>query len=287
MTGNRKRGFWHDAWHRFKRERLAMVCLSVVLIYGLIAILSKVGVIATPWDAAVGPQYSPPSAEDMKLWMGTDIFGRSVFYKMIHGARVAMSVGLISVLVSVPVGVVLGAVSGYYGGWVDEVVVWLINVISAVPYMMLLVAITFVLGKGLSSVYIALGATSWIGLTRVIRGEVMKHKSREYVVAAEALGASNFQRIFKHILPNVSHFIIIDISLQFMGAIKAEVILSFLGIGVQGQPSWGIMIDDAKMELARGVWWQLSAATIAMFVVVLAFNILGDGLRDALDPKIK
>jgi len=139
----------------------------------------------------------------------------------------------------------------------------------------------------LSSIYIALGVTSWISLCRVIRGEFIKHKSREYVVAAESLGASHFSRIFKHILPNVSHFVIIDFSINFMSAIKAEVILSFLGLGVQGQPSWGVMIDDSKLELSRGVWWQLGGATIAMFFVVLAFNLLGDSLRDALDPKIK
>ena len=152
---------------------------------------------------------------------------------------------------------------------------------------MLLIAIAYVLGKGLTTIYIALGVTSWIGLARVIRGEFMKHKEREYVLAAASLGATTQSRIFKHILPNVSHFVIINLSMQFMGAIKSEVILSFLGLGVQGQPSWGVMIDDAKLELARGVWWQLAGASGAMFFVVLAFNILGDSLRDALDPKIR
>jgi peptide/nickel transport system permease protein len=120
-----------------------------------------------------------------------------------------------------------------------------------------------------------------------MRGEFIKHKSREYVIAADSLGATHRSKIFKHIFPNVSHFVIINLSMQFMSAIKSEVILSFLGLGVQGQPSWGVMIDDAKLELARGVWWQLAGATVAMFFVVLAFNILGDSLRDALDPKIK
>ena len=152
---------------------------------------------------------------------------------------------------------------------------------------MLLIAITYVLGKGIVSIYIALGITAWVGLARVIRGEFLKHKERDYVVAAEVLGASHAARIFRHILPNVFHFVIISFSIQFMGAIKAEVILSFLGLGVQGQPSWGIMIDDAKLELARGVWWQLAGATGAMFFIVLALNILADSLRDALDPKIK
>jgi peptide/nickel transport system permease protein len=186
-----------------------------------------------------------------------------------------------------PVGVILGALAGYFGGWVDDLVVWFYTTLSSIPNIMLLVAITFVLGKGLTAIYVALGATAWVSLARVIRGEFIKHKSRDYVVAANSLGASHGSRIFKHILPNVSHFVIINTSIQFVSAIKSEVILSFLGLGVQGQPSWGVMIDDAKLEVMRGVWWQLTFATLGMTFVVLAFNILGDSLRDALDPKLK
>ncbi|MGB0453048.1 MAG: ABC transporter permease, partial [Bacteriovoracaceae bacterium] len=136
-------------------------------------------------------------------------------------------------------------------------------------------------------VCLALGLTSWVTLCRMIRAEVMRHKDREYVQAAESLGAGHFRKLFRHILPNVLHIVIINFSLQFMIAIKSEVILSYLGLGVQGKPSWGRMIDDAKLELARDVWWQLAAATFAMFIIVLAFNLLADALRDALDPKLK
>ena len=146
---------------------------------------------------------------------------------------------------------------------------------------------SLILGKGLTSIYIALGLTAWAGLCRLIRGEVMKHKNREYVQAASALGAGHMRKLFIHIIPNVTHIVIIRTSLQFQVAIKSEVILSYLGLGVSGQPSWGTMIDDAKLELARGFWWQFIGATAAMFIVVLAFNILGDALRDALDPKLK
>ena len=152
---------------------------------------------------------------------------------------------------------------------------------------MLLISITMILGKGIFAVYIALGATSWVTLCRLIRGEVMKHKEREYVQAAGAIGGGHFRKLFLHILPNVTHIVIINTSLQFQFAIKSEVILSYLGLGVQGEPSWGTMIDDAKLELSRGVWWQLAGATTAMFLVVLAFNLLGDALRDSLDPKLK
>lgn len=283
----RSKSLWQDAWRRLKKDKLAMLSLGVISFYVIVALLTKFGLIANPWDAEVGGAYAPPSTASIKTIMGTDIFGRSVFYKMLHGTRVAMSVGLVSALISIPIGVTLGALSGYFGGIIDEVIVWFYTTVSSIPSMILLVAIAFVLGKGLSTVYIALGATSWVSLCRLIRGEFMKHKSREYVVAAESIGAGHAIRIFRHILPNVMHIVIINLSLQFQTAIKTEVILSFLGLGVQGQPSWGVMIDDSKLELARGVWWQLSAATLAMFFVVLAFNIFGDSLRDALDPKMK
>ena len=281
------KSLWVDAWHRMRREKLAMLSLGVIVAYSLVAILAKLGAIATPWDVEVAGAYAAPSFGSLKTIMGSDIFGRSVFYKTIQGTRIAMSVGLVTSIITIPIGVVLGALAGYFGGVIDEIIVWFYTTISSIPSIMLLVAFTYVLGKGIFSVYIALGVTSWVTLARLVRGEFMKHKSREYVVAAEAIGAGHLIRIFRHIFPNVIHIVIINLSLQFQMAIKTEVILSYLGLGVQGQPSWGVMIDDAKLELARGVWWQLTAATIAMSFIVLAFNIFGDALRDAFDPKLK
>jgi peptide/nickel transport system permease protein len=281
------RSLWKDGWVRLKKDRLAVFCLMIVLFYSLIGLMAKFGIIATPWDRVIGAPYLAPSLDSLEMILGTDIFGRSVFYKVIQGTRIAMSVGLMSSLMSIPIGVILGALAGYFGGWIDDLVVWFYSTLSSIPNIMLLIAIAYVMGKGMTAIYVALGITAWVSLARVIRGEFVKHKSRDYVIAAESLGAGHLSRIFKHILPNVSHFIIINFSIQFMSAIKSEVILSFLGLGVQGQPSWGVMIDDARLELSRGVWWQLAGATIAMFFVVLAFNILGDSLRDAIDPKIK
>lgn len=281
------RSLWKDAFYRLKKDKIAVACVFIVVFYALIGVLTKMGLLATPWDNVVGEPYQPPSLKSVELLLGTDIFGRSVFYKVIQGTRIAMSVGLISSLISIPIGVVLGALAGYFGGWIDEAIVWFYTTLSSIPNIMLLIAIAYVMGKGLTAIYVALGITAWVSLARVIRGEFIKHKSRDYVIAAESIGARHVSRMLKHILPNVSHFIIINISIQFMSAIKSEVILSFLGLGVQGQPSWGVMIDDARLELSRGVWWQLAGATVGMFFIVLAFNILGDALRDALDPKIK
>jgi len=275
------------AWMRLKKDKSAIVCASIIIFYALIAFFTRIGVIAPQWDVVVGEQYMPPSFEKFELWFGTDIFGRSVIYKTIHGTKLAMSVGLVVAMLSVPIGIFFGAIAGYFGKWMDELIVWFYTTLSSIPNIMLLLAIAIAVGKGTAAIYISLCATSWIGLARVMRGEFIKHKNRDYVVAAHSLGASNFSKIFKHILPNVSHFVILNFSLQFMSSIKAEVILSFLGLGAKGEPSWGVMIDDAKLELARGVWWQLASATGAMFFIVLAFNIFGDALRDALDPKIK
>lgn len=280
----KENSLWKDAFKRLTRDKWALASLIVVVIYAVVALLSAAGLIASDWAQEVGASNLPPSAEHL---FGTDIFGRSVFSKVVRGTQVAMSVGLATSLIAIPIGVILGAVAGYFGGWVDDFITWLYTTFSSIPNIMLLISITMILGKGLFAVYIALGATSWVTLCRLIRGEVMKHKEREYVQAASAIGGGHIRKLFLHILPNVTHIVIINTSLQFQIAIKSEVILSYLGIGVQGEPSWGTMIDDAKLELARGVWWQLAGATLAMFIVVLAFNLLGDALRDSLDPKLK
>lgn len=280
----KEKSLWKDALERLIKDKWAFGSLIIVLTYSLIAFLSASGVIAQDWAKEVGASNLAPSLEH---WFGTDIFGRDVFTKVLHGTKIAMSVGLMTALIAIPIGVTLGALAGYYGGWVDDFITWLYTTFSSIPNIMLLISITMILGKGIFSVYVALGATSWVTLCRLIRGEVIKHKEREYVQAAGAIGGSHFRKLFIHILPNVTHIIIINTSLQFQFAIKSEVILSYLGLGVQGEPSWGTMIDDAKLELTRGIWWQLAGATFAMFLVVLAFNLLGDALRDSLDPKLK
>lgn len=278
------KSLWIDAFQRIIQDRFALASIIIVGMYALIALLSATGLVASTWTAEVGPSYSAPAADYI---FGTDIFGRDVFLKVIQGTQVAMTVGLVASILAIIIGVVLGAAAGYFGGLVDEVIVWFYTTVSSIPWIMLIIAVSFITGKGIVSVYIALGVTTWVGVCRLIRGEVLKHKEREYVQAAAAVGGGHFRKLFKHILPNVMHIVIIQFSLLFQMAIKAEVILSYLGLGVQGRPSWGTMIDDAKLELARGVWWQLAGATLAMFFVVLALNILGDSLRDALDPKLK
>lgn len=278
------RSLFQHAIRKILTDKMSLTAFIVVIVYFLVAFLTATGVIAHDWGKEIGASYAPPS---MQYIFGTDIFGRSVFLKMLKGVETAVAIGLVTSIISVIIGTFFGMLAGYFGGLVDELIVWFYTTFSSIPNIMLLVAIAFIMGKGMSTVFISLGVTSWVSLCRVVRGEVMKHKDREYVIAATSVGASNFRKLFHHILPNISHLLIINFSLTFQMAIKSEVILSYLGLGVQGRPSWGTMIDDSKLELARGVWWQLAAATLAMFFIVLAFNILGDALRDALDPKLK
>lgn len=278
---------WADAWRRLRRNRMAMVMMATIILYALLAILVMTGALAADWKDTVGDSYQPPSAEHL---LGTDIFGQSVLRKTLYGAKISLTVALLASLLSIAIGVPLGAIAGYFGGLIDELIVWLYSTLSSIPGFLLILAFAFVLREklpGISAVYLALGLTSWVGLCRLIRGEVLKHRDRDYVTAAVAYGASRSRVIFRHVVPNVTHLILIDFSLRFVGFIHAEVILSYLGLGSKEEPSWGAMINEAKQELARGVWWQLAAATTAILILSLALNIVGDALRDALDPKLR
>lgn len=273
-----------NAFAKIISEKISLFALIIVAIYFAVAILTSMGILAGEWGKEIGESYTAPSAQ---AFMGTDIFGRSVVLKTIKATETAVVIGVVVSIISILIGTTLGMLAGYFGGLVDELIVWFYTTFSSIPGVMLLVAIAFILGKGTTTIFLSLGLTSWVGLCRIVRAEVMKHKEREYVHAANAIGATHPRKMVKHILPNISHLLIINFTQTFDSAIKAEVVLSFLGLGVVGRPSWGTMIDDSKLELARGVWWQLAAATLAMFLIVLAFNVLGDALRDALDPKLK
>ncbi|QHH92806.1 ABC transporter permease [Acinetobacter gyllenbergii] len=223
------------------------------------------------------------------LPFGADKWGQDVLLKTIKGAETSILVGLLSALLAVVIGTFLGAIAGYFGGWVDDVLNWFYNIFTSIPYLLLVLAIAAVLQqKGILSIVLILGLTGWTGVFRLIRAEYMKHKSREYVLAAKAIGVSHLRRMFLHIFPNVSHIALVQISILVVSFIKSEVILSFLGFGVPvGVVSWGSMLNEAQSELILGKWWQLAAASIAMAVLVTAFSMFTDALRDALDPKLK
>lgn len=229
-------------------------------------------------------------------FFGTDFLGQSTFRKTLYGAKTSITVAVCASFISLLIGVPLGAIAGYFRGKTDDAIVWFYTTLSTIPYILLIMAFALVLKdreifgiplKGATSVYLAMGLTSWTGICRLIRGEIIKRKESEYVLSARAIGCSNTRIIFRHLLPNVFHIIIINFSLRFVGFIQAEVILSFLGLGETDKPSWGGMIDAARTELAQDVWWEMTAATIAVFFISLALNIFGDALRDCLDPKLR
>ncbi|MBR6000539.1 MAG: ABC transporter permease, partial [Oxalobacter sp.] len=204
-------------------------------------------------------------------------------------SETSIVVGLVAALVATVIGTVLGALSGYFEGWLDDCLNWFYSVFTSIPYLLLILAVAAVLqSKGIMTIILILGLTGWTGVFRLVRAEYMKHRDREYVMAAGAIGASHWRRIFVHIFPNISHIPLVQFSLMAVGFIKSEVILSFLGFGVPvGEVSWGSMLNEAQNELILGKWWQLAAVTVVMAVLITALSLFTDGLRDALDPKLK
>ena len=228
---------------------------------------------------------------------GADRLGRDVLAKAIKGAQISILVGITAAALATLVGTFLGALAGYFGGWVDDALEWLYNVFTAMPYILLIFALAAVFKSGplartftngIAAVVIILSAVGWTSIYRLVRAEYIKHRNREYVRAAEAIGVGHLARMFGHILPNVSHVVLVQLSLHVVSFIKAEVILSFLGLGVPiDMVSWGTMLSDAQTELVLGYWWQLAAATLFMAIFVTAFALLTDALRDAMDPKLR
>ena len=228
----------------------------------------------------------PVRAETLPF--GGDRLGRDVLAKAIKGAEISIFVGMFAAVLATIIGTILGALAGYVGGKVGDFLEWVYNVFTSIPDILLIFAFAAVLGRGIGTVILILGLVGWTGMYRLVRAEYIKHHSREYVRAAEAIGTSHLSRMFVHILPNVSHVILVRMSLYVVGFIKAEVILSFLGLGVPvDQVSWGTMLSEAQAELVLGHWWQLAAATIFMATFVTAFSLFTDALRDALDPKLR
>jgi peptide/nickel transport system permease protein len=223
------------------------------------------------------------------LAFGADKWGRDVLKKAVKGTETSLFVGLVAAALAASLGTLFGALAGYRGGWIDDFFNWLYSVFTSIPYLLLVLAVAAVVNqKGVFTVILILGLTGWTGIFRLIRAEYMKHKVREYVLAADAIGASAARRMFVHILPNVSHVVLVQLSLHVVLFIKSEVILTFLGFGVGVDTvSWGSMLAEAQSELILGKWWQIAAATFAMAVLVTAFSLLTDALRDALDPRLK
>lgn len=219
-------------------------------------------------------------------FLGTDRYGRDILSRLLVGSRVSIAVGIVAVFLSLTIGIILGAIAGYFGGWVDNAVMWVINILWAIPTLLLVFAITLTIGKGFMEIFVAIGLTMWVSAARLIRGQVMVLKQMEYITAAKALGLTDIRIIFKHILPNIAGPIMVIAASNFATAILVEAGLSFLGIGVQPpQPSWGLMIKEHYNFLITNRPMLAIIPGLAIMLLVYAFNILGNALRDVLDVK--
>ncbi len=298
---------------RIKRDRLAVTGFCVICLFALIAILDSVPlprkdaggvkwtrtVLDALFQKEVEKSYSPPLAKtgvlnrkeftlESRHLLGTDNLGEDVFYNALKGVRTAFIIGIVPSVIAAFFAIILGLLAGYYGGWIDDVIQYIYQVLSSIPGILLLIAMLMVMERGLWQLCVALGVTTWVGLCRLIRGETLKVKNMEYVEAAHALGASDLRLLFRHILPNVMYLVIIEVTLDFSSLVMSETVLTYIGIGVEpGTGSWGRMIMMADRELPNAIWWNLTGASVFLFILVLAFNLFADALRDALDPRLR
>lgn len=276
--------YWQDAWLRLRRHRGALWGLSVILLMVLGAILGPM-VSGYRYDQTdLYAHYSPPSAEH---WFGTDQLGRDVFTRVMYGARISLAVGVLASVVSMAVGVVYGAVSGFLGGAVDQVMMAIVDVLYGIPYLLVVIGLMVLLGPGLHNVLIALVLVFWLTPARIVRAEVLSLKEREFVLAARTLGVPTWSVILRHLLPNTVGPLIVTASYLVPDAIFTEAILSYLGLGVSApMASWGVLAAEGYKAI-RVAPWVLLFPVGAIAVTMLAFNFLGDGLRDALDPRMR
>lgn len=275
---------WDDAWKRLKRNRAAMIGLFMVLVFIIVAIIAP---LLAPYPADEIDLFNVLKSPSSEHWLGTDFYGRDLLSRIIFGTRISLSVGIIVQVISLTIGTFFGSLAGYYGGKIDMVIMRLVDIVMSFPYLLLVIAIMVSLGPSLYNVFLALGIVSWTRVARIIRSEFMRHRERDYVQAARAIGNNDFKIIFKHILPNCLAPLIITFTMGIATAIMSEASLSFLGLGAQEpMPSWGSIINNGLKYLRTAPWYSLFPG-LAIAYTVLAFNLLGDGLRDALDPKMK
>ena len=273
-----------SVWASLRRDTRAIIGITVIVIIVLCALVAPLIATHDPIRIDLADRLRPPSGGH---WMGTDIQGRDIWSRLVHGARVSLAVGLISQSIAMGLGVTLGLIAGYYGRWVDELVMRLADVTLAFPTLLLLIAMVAALQPSVGVVFVTIGIVGWAGMARLVRGQVLVVRQLEFVHAVRALGARDLRIMLRHVLPNVIAPVVIAGTLGVAGAIMAEAALSFLGLGVQPPtPSWGAMIADGRdLSQLRNAPWTSVFPGLAIGAAVLGFNLLGDALRDALDPR--
>ena len=278
------KGPWEEAWTSFKKSKSALVGSAIVIFFVLIAVLGPFIAPQGINEQNLSMRLQPPSAE---FWFGTDDLGRDIFSRILHGARISLTVGLSAVLISAVAGSFLGIIAGYYGRWVDTIISRIFDILLAFPSILLAIAIVSILGPSLQNALIAIAVINIPNFGRLIRSRVLSIKEEEYIHAAKAIGMRNTRILWKHILPNSMTPVIVQGTLAIATAIIEAAALGFLGLGAEApQPEWGKMLADARMFLLNAPWAMIFPG-LAIMLTVIGFNLMGDGLRDALDPKMK
>lgn len=281
----KREGFWRDVIAGIVSNKASLVSGIFILILAVIAIVTAVAPGILPYDPYqqdLGQSLLPPSAEH---WFGTDLQGRDIFCRVMVGTQISLSVGLIAVAFSLTIGVILGSIAGYKGGWIDTVIMRVMDMMLAIPSILLAIAIMAALGPGIEKAVVAIGLVSIPEYARIVRSEILAIKENDYVAAARVIGDSNFKIVFRHVLPNALPSIIVRATLGISSAILDCAALGFLGLGVQPPAAeWGDMLGRGRNELFRAPWLMIFPG-LAITLAVLAFNLLGDGIRDGLDPK--
>ena len=275
--------YYKDSFKRLKKNKMAMFCAIIVILLVLIAIFAPM---LAPYDPDVQDYASILQSPSKAHLLGTDEYGRDILSRIIYGTRVSLSVGLLAQVLATLIGVTLGALAAYYGGWVDTLISRIMEIFAAFPDLIFAMGIMFVIGPGIKNIFIALGLLTWVRTARMVRGQILQLKEKEYVEAAKASGATAFHTITKHLIPNCISTVIVLVTLGIPNAIMYEASLSFLGLGIQPPTaSWGSMISFAQPYISYLPTYSIFPG-IAIMITVIAFNIFGDGLRDALDPKM-
>ncbi len=278
------RTLWQDAWRRLRKNKLAVISFLVIVLIALIAIFAP---LIAPYDPYETDIYNKLQSSTPQHLCGTDSLGRDILSRIIYGARISLLVGVLCELIAVPIGVIMGCIAGYYGGWPDMVISRIMEVLGSFPHIIFAMCIMYIIGPGIVNIFVALGVIGWCGHARHIRANVIQLKNSEFIEAAKASGASDFEIIFKHMVPNCLSTVIVVATIDIPDDILYEATLSYLGLGIQApKASWGSMISEAQPFLRQLPTFSIFPG-LALMIVVLAFNTFGDGLRDALDPKLK
>jgi ABC-type dipeptide/oligopeptide/nickel transport system permease subunit len=270
-------------WPRLRRHRPGLAGFALVGLFALLALGAALGMLGQDWSAAGGGRWEPASAAH---WFGTNVLGQDIFQRSVYSVGIAFEIGLIVALASTLLGAACGAVAGWRtGGWADSLVVFVTGVLDSIPFYLFVAAVAFALKGNAWSMHIAMVATFWTTTARLVRAEVMRLRHREFVQAALAMGMPARLVLSRHVLPNTFHILLAQAAIVFIAAIKSEVILSFLGLGVQDGVSWGLMLAESTQEVLAGQFNNLLAASIPLFLLLFGFNLMVDALQDAFDPR--